>query len=719
MDISMATARLSLAALAAFISIAGCGGGDSNNSTTPPPVVVTPPPTPVVGITAITLNTATDLVEPSQNPTFGGTTFGPVGAYQKIVGTATGKLDPADPHNTMIVDLQLAPRDAQGLVSYSMDFFILAPVDPSKGNHKVFFEPPNRGSKQFGRFNGSGGGNNPTTAGDAGTAFLMNQGYTLVWAGWESTVSRANASMGITAPIAKNADGSSITGLDYEYIEFDNATTTSYTTSYNTNSTDTTLATLTVKDHLTDAAVPIAATGWAWTSANTIALLPAGTAFKQSSIYELTFTAKDPVVGGIGFAAFRDFASFLRNAAVDTAGTANPLATAAITRYVVWTLSQPARFMNDFIWLGFNQDVKGKQVFDGVFNWVGAGDGLGLNYRFEQSGRTERNRQNHLYPEAPFPFSYTTLTDPLSGKTDGRNVRCMASSTCPKVMNIISANEYWVKAGSLVHTDLFGNDVPDPVNVRNYLLSGTQHASPAAANSLGSCQQFGNSIDQNPALRALWVDLDEWLDGTPPPASAVPQRATGTAVFSATTANSPLGIGLVSQASLGWPSIPGVLFSGLITVHNLFNFGPQFDSGIMSIVPPTATGKVYPSFVSKVDSDGNEIAGIRLPGVAVPVATTAGWNLRSAAFGGPDGCESTGTLVPFAPTVALKVAGDPRLSLDERYGTHAGYVQAVTTSANTLAAQRLLLPADVQAYITAAQQQVRVVGNPVYGTYSW
>jgi hypothetical protein len=711
-----ATARLSLAAMTACVFLAACGGDDGGS-----PAAAAPPPAPAAtGITTITINSATDPAEPSQNPAFAGTTFGPVGAYQKIIGTASGKLDPKDPHNTMIADVQLAPRDANGLVDYSMDFYILTPVDPSKGNHKVFFEPPNRGGKQFGKFNGSSGGNNPTTASDPGTAFLLNQGYTLVWGGWEPTTSRTNYSMGLTSPIAKNADGSSITGLDYEYIENDNATTTSYTTAYNTNSTDTTKATLTMRNHLTDTPVTVPPTGWTWTSANTIALLPAGTPFQQSWIYELTFTAKDPVVGGIGFAAIRDFASFLRNAKADTAGTANPLAKAAITRYVTWTLSQPARFMNDFIWLGFNQDLQNKQVFDGVFNWVGAGDGLGLNYRFEQSGRTERNRQQKLYPEAPFPFSYSTLTDPFTGKVDGRDMRCMASGTCPKVMNVISANEYWVKAGSLVHTDLAGNDIPDPANVRNYLISGTQHASPAAANSLGVCQQFGNSVDQNPALRALWVALDQWLDGTPPPPSAVPQRSTGTAVFTATTANSGLGVGTVPQATLGWPAIPNVLYTGLVTVRNLFNFGPQFDSGIMTINPPTATGNVYPSFVSKVDSDGNEIAGIRLPPVSVPVATTAGWNLRSTAFGGPDGCESTGTLVPFAPDAAARTTlGDPRPSLAERYGTHAAYVAAVTSAANTLAAQRLLLPADVQAYITTASQPVSVVGNPVYGSYSW
>jgi hypothetical protein len=712
------TARLSCAAMAACIAvIAGCGGDDNNSTTTPPAATANA----VTGITRITINSVTDATAPSQNPTFGGTTFGTVGAYQKIIGTATGTLDPTDPHNTMITDIQLAPKNAQGLVDYSMDFFILTPVDQTKGNHKVFFEAPNRGSKQFALFNGSGGGNNPTTAADAGTAFLMNQGYTMVWAGWEPLASRSNFSMGVTAPIAKNADGSSITGPDYEYIVFDNATTTSYTTTYNTNTTDTTQATLTVRQHLTDAAVTIPSTGWQWTSANTIQLLPAGTAFHQSSIYELVFTAKDPLVGGVGFAAFRDFASFLKNSTVDTAGTANPITPAAITRMVTWSLSQPSRFMNDFVWLGFNQDLKGRQVFDGAFNWVGAGDGIGMNYRFEQSGRTERNRQNKLYPEAPFPFSYTTLTDPLTGKTDGRDIRCTATNTCPKIMNINSANEYWVKAGSLLHTDLSGNDLADPPNVRNYLISSTQHASPSAANSLGVCQQFQNPTDQNPALRALFVALDQWIDGTPPPPSAVPTRTGGTAVFSTRTADSALGVGVVPQATLGWPTIPGVLFTGLVTVRNLLNFGLGFNLGIISVAPPTAVaGNGYPSFVSKVDIDGNETAGIRLPPVSVPVATTAGWNLRATAFGGPDGCESSGTLVPFALDVTARTnIGDPRQSLTERYGSHANYVVQVTTAANALAAQRLLLPADVTKYITTAANPIVVTNNPVYGTYTW
>jgi Alpha/beta hydrolase domain len=692
---------------------AGCGGHHDDSSN---PTAVSQ------GIFKIVINSATDPNAPSQSPTFGGMAFGNVGAYEKIRGEAFGRLDPKDPHNSGIVDIQLAPRDSNGMVEYSMDFFILKPVDLSKGNHKIFYEINNRGSKQFGMFNESGGGNNPTTPADAGQAFLMNQGYTIVWSGWDPSVPTTDSPdlLRIHPPIATNPDGSSITGPDYEYIENDNQTTTSFVAPYNTSTTDTTKATLTVRAHLTDPPTTVPSTGWAWTAPNTMALLPANTPFAQSAIYELVYTAKDPYVAGVGFAATRDMASFLRNAQADTLGTPNPLA-GDPQRIISWSLSQPSRYMNDFIWLGFNQDFQGKQVFDGVFNWVGAGDGVDLNYRFAHPSPTERNRQDHLYAEASFPFSYSTLTDPFTGKTDGRNVRCTQSNTCPKIMNINSANEYWVKAGSLLHTDLQGNDLADPVNVRNYLLSGLQHAGPAPANSLGVCQQFGNTTDPNPALRALFEALDQWLDGTQPPASAVPKQADNTAVFTTTGQFSPLGIGTVPQTSLNWPNIPDVLYTGLVTVRNLFNFGPQqFSQGILSINPPQATGNVYPSLVSKIDADGNEIAGIRLPPVSAPVSTTTGWNLRSAAFGGNDGCESTGSLIPFAPTAAARTAkGDSRLSLNERYSTHAGYVAAVTAAANALQAQRLLLPADVLAYIQAAQLPISVINNPVYGSYSW
>ena len=699
--------------ISVILALPGCGGSGSVNNGLSPAAVA--------GIKKIVVDTAS-----SESVTFGGKTFGAAGTYQKIRGTATGQIDPNDPKNQVITDIALAPKNADGMVEYSMDFFILKPSDLSKGNKKLFFEVNNRGGKQFGSFNQSAGGNNPTTAADAGAGFLMNQGYTLAWAGWDGEVANDATPdlLKITLPVAKNSDGSAITGPSYEYIVIDNGTTRSFTTYYKAASTDTAKATLTKRQYLTDTPTVVAPTEWSWTSANTIALA-GGAAFQQSWIYELTYTAVDPYVAGIGFAAQRDFVSFLRSAQADSLGTPNPVA-GNVTRVLSWSLSQPARFMNDFVWLGFNQDVKGQKVFDGVFNWIGGGNGLGLNYRFAQAGRTERNRQNHLNAEGVFPFSYTTTTDPLSGKSDGRNVRCTATGTCPAIMNVISGNEYWVKGGSLLTTNpATGADVVEPANVRNYYIAGSQHGNASATTAAPTtCTQFGSGVDPNPALRALFVALDLWVDGTAPPASAVPSTVAGTAVFVNTGPFSNIGIGTVPQAALGFPTIPKALYSGLITVRNQFNFGPQFDAGILTIYPPVPTGKYYPNSVSKVDIDGNDIAGIRLPDVVAPVATNTGWNLRSAAFGGKadgtDGCESAGSSMVFAPTAAAKLAaGDPRPSLTERYGDHAGLVAARTAAANALKAQRLLLQADVDAYISKAAQPISIVGSPTYGAYTW
>ncbi|NDD13919.1 MAG: hypothetical protein EB072_15040, partial [Betaproteobacteria bacterium] len=265
---------------------------------------------------------------------------------------------------------------------------------------------------------------------------------------------------------------------------------------------------------------------------NSIAFVD-GSAFQQSWIYELTYTAKDPYVATVGFAAMRDFLSWLRNAKVDTEGTENPLA-GDIKSIVSWTLSQPARLMNDFVWLGFNQALDGSKVFDGALNFIGGGNGLGINYRFAQVGRTERNRQHHIAQlEGVFPFSYTTTTDSLTGKTDGKFVRCSATKTCPKVMNVYSSNEMWVKSGSLLTTHPnTGLDVEEPPEVRNYLVSSGPHGSGTPSTSTspaGSNSQFNSQVDANPLLRALWVALDEWImAGTLPPPSANASINAGT-----------------------------------------------------------------------------------------------------------------------------------------------------------------------------------------------
>ncbi|GGF19489.1 hypothetical protein GCM10011383_33840 [Hymenobacter cavernae] len=637
-----------------------------------------------------------------QSPTFEGKTFGSVGAYEKLRGRAYGEVDPSLPQNALITDLALAPRNARGMVEYSMDIYLLKPLNLGQGNHKLFLEVNNRGSKLFGGFNNSSGGNDPTTAAQASEGFLMNQGYTLAWNGWDMTAASSNNNLTINVPVATNPDGSPITGPAYEYISFENTTTQTFNLAYPTAALNPAQATLTVRQRLNDAPTPVPTSGWEFVNERTIRLLPAGTAFQQSAIYELAYTAKNPVVAGLGFAATRDFVSFLRYAKADDLGQPNPLADDV--RYTFsYALSQPARYLNDFQTLGFNADEQGRRVLDGIENWLGGGSGIGLNFRFAQPSRTERNRQNHLYPEALFPFAYPALTDPLTGQTAGRSARCAASGTCPKVLEINSANEYWVKAASLLHTDLGGNDLPDPENVRFYLVSGAQHGTGNASSS-GICQQGQNPTNAEPALRALFVALDQWVtQGTAPPKSQVPRRSAGTAAFA--VAQPGALTGTVPQANLGWPSIPGVTYTGLITTRYQLDFGPFLSQRILTKYLPSITGRpVYPNFVSKVDADGNEVAGIRLPIVAAPLATTTGWALRRAGYGENEGCEAAGQYLPFPLTPTDRAATrDPRRSVQERYRTHAGYVAAVTKVVKQLVKQRFLLEEDAQKYILEAE----------------
>src|SRR6266446_2936630 len=334
----------------------------------------------------------------SQSPTFGGYAWPGVGQYERLIGTAYGEVNPSDRRNSVIVDVELAPRNASGNVEYSFDFYILKPIDLKKGAHKLMYEPPNRGGKTWNTFGRVPGGNDPGgTIVDPATlanAFLMPRGYTMVWSGWDkaagtNTTKTALSPTTITLPIARNPDGSTITGPSYEYI------------------------------------------------------VTSGTG---------AFTLTYPAANGIGFAAVRDWNAWLRYETRDDFGTPNPLA-GDIQRIYTEVVSQPGRLLNDFRHLGFNQAENGKKVFDGLMQWIAAGDGINMNYRFSQPGRTERNRQDHLYVEGVFPFANVMTHDPITGKTDSRYARCMETHTCPFGVEIYSANEYWVKAASLLHTN--------------------------------------------------------------------------------------------------------------------------------------------------------------------------------------------------------------------------------------------------------------------------
>ncbi|MSO56476.1 MAG: hypothetical protein EXQ55_06080 [Acidobacteria bacterium] len=497
---------------------------------------------------------------------------------------AFGEVDPTDPKNAPIVDISLAPRNASGRVEYSFDFYVLKPIDLNKGAHKVLYEPPNRGDKtwtELGRV--LSGGNDPGSMmnpSELANAFLMPRGFTIVWSGWDVSAGTDSSDFvtTITLPIAKNRDGSSITGPAYEYIVSHG---TSYTLSYPAATLDQARATLTHRVKLNDPPQVIPVTAWTYNASGTaVGLSPAGTSFVANDIYEFSYTAKDPTVNGLGFATVRDWNAFLKYETRDAAGTANPLA-GDVTRIYAEVRSQPGRMLNDLRNLGFNQAENGKKVCDGI----------NMNYRFSQPGRTERNRQHHLYVEGVFPFANVPTTDPFTGRTAGRYDTCAATNTCPLAMEIYSSNECWVKAASLLHTDPTGTkDLPDSPYARNYFISSLQHGT-GNATTRGACQQFLNPLDSAPVQRALFIALDEWSTrGTVPPPSQVPRLSDGTLVPANTT---------------GFPRIPGVTTNGLKTTRYLLDYGPDFyATGIPTINPPVFTapyqdnpsnGRIYPS----------------------------------------------------------------------------------------------------------------------------
>ena len=441
------------------------------------------------------------------------------------------------------------------------------------------YEPPNRGRKTWaalGRV--SSGGNDPgsiTDATELANSFLMPRGYTMVWSGWDVSAGdrrcrlrlddhRAGCEALRTAPRLRVRS--------YEYIV---TAGTSYALSYPASTLDQSKATLTHRVKLNDAPQVVPAAGWSYNASGTaISLLPAGTPFVANDIYEFSYIAKDPTVNGLGFAAVRDWNAFLKYETKDDAGTANPMA-GDIQRIYTEISSQPGRMLNDFVNLGFNQAENGRKVFDGMMQWIAAGDGINMNYRFSQPDRTERNRQDHLYVEGVFPFANVSTTDPLTGKTASRYDRCAVTNTCPLAVEIYSANEYWVKAASLLHTDPTGTkDLPDSPFARNYFMASHQHGA-GNRTTKGNCQQFQNPLDSAPVQRALFIALDAWSTvGTEPPPSQVPRLSDGTLV-------PPL-----PQKGVGFPNIPGVVYNGLKTTRYLFNYGPGFyETGVADDQP--------------------------------------------------------------------------------------------------------------------------------------
>jgi Alpha/beta hydrolase domain len=624
--------------------------------------------------------------------------FGVTGAYEKLVGKAYGEVDPKAKSNKGIVNIDKAPRNDHGRVEYSMDVFILKPLDMKRGNRTIFYDVVNRGNQALRVNFGAVRSNNPTTLAHAGDGFMMRQGYALVWSGWQGDMLPGGGRLTANFSTAKSPDGRTIKRVITTEFVFQQPTF-SVPLSFDRGSFDvkpylpveesTAKARLfrRTATHGERELIPLqqwsfdrCPDGKAKSPSSTDLCLPSG--FSPDFIYELAYEARDPVVMGLGFAATRDLISFLRYSA--TSG--NPLLDAE-NRPPRWTIgfgsSQSGRFLKDLIYQGFNQDEAGRIVLDGAIPHISASRRTFTNYEFAMPGRFSTGLEGHFTPGDEFPFTYETLTDPISKKTDGWLMRCRRQKACPKIMHWDSGTESWQGRNSLVAGDPVGKrDAPIPDNVRLYYFSSTQHG-PTDKPARGICQQLTNPLSYMETQRALLVAMHAWVTKEiPPPPTRYPRISDGSFVSPAQTAQ-------------GFPSIPGVRYKGELNDLSLNDAHTQ--------PPRHVNGKTYPLLVPKVDRDGNEIAGIRAVALQVPLGTHSGWNLRAKGFVEDELCYLNGQYIPFAKTKAEREkTGDPRLSIEERYEDQADYVQRVSQAARRLVDERFLLQEDAERLIGEA-----------------
>ena len=633
-----------------------------------------------------------------------GHAFGESGPYEKVTGRMFFEVDPDDPANAAVVDLDLAPRNAAGRVEFWNDFFLLRPQDPGRGNRRLLTGINNRGNKLLmGAFNDRGG-NDPTTLADAGNGFLMREGYSVFWCGWNADVLPGGHRLCLGVPQAEK-EGAPLVGEVYVEVCVDHETRSAplawgNTDVYPSISLDHRTARLTMRPRRTAEAVEIPHDQWAFARWENGEAVPDPThlfvaeGLRPGWLYDLVYTAEGSRVTGLGFCAVRDAVAFLRYAEADGAGTANPLA-GSIERAYVFGISQSGRFIHHFIHEGFNADAEGRLVFDAAMPHVaGAGKGF-FNHRFAQTTRYGSPHEEHLFPCDFFPFTTVPQVDEVTGEEGDTLAVPRAQSHLPRIFFIQTSAEYWCRAASLLHTDTAGTrDVPLDPNVRIYYIAGAQHVvsgSPAP----GIYQYPRNVLDHRPPLRALLVALDRWVsEGETPPPSRYPTFADGTLVT-------------VEEYGEAFPAIPEVTLPEGPFAPLRLDFGPRWRSaGVADHVPPR-TGPRYATRIAAADADGNDRGGIRLPAVAVPLATYTGWNLRAAEYDaeGMPG-RFIGAYFPFARTEEeRRQRSDPRPAIRERYPSREDYLARVRAVNAALVGEGYLLEEDAERIEAAAAEE--------------
>jgi hypothetical protein len=653
------------------------------------------------------------VIDGRVSPAFDGASFGNAGQYETLTGRAFGELDPNDPHNAIIQDIKLAPRNSRGMVEYTTSFQLVKPIDMSRSSRLMWHDVPNRSGRltivpaeratgDIGLSSGWQGDNS------GGTVPGPNNDYVIV-------------------PMAKNPDGSPITGRVMGRILNVGGPSSrpiivhNNPIPYRPAGLDTGQATLTTHasesiDGVIGATTEIAAADWAFAKCSAENPFP-GTpdpsqiclknGFDHNLLYQVVFTAKDPLVLGIGFAAFRDVGAFFRSAAQDDVGTPNPIGNAvswAITR----GSSQSGNFIRGLIHLGFNQDEAGRQVYDGAWPII-AGRRIALNFRFAQPDGVLK-----LYePGSEGPQWWAQWPDPVRGLPAASILdRCTATHTCPKIIEHFGAAEVW---GLKLTPEWVGTagdaDIPLPENVRRYYIPSTQHGGgpggfstnllpPPVCPSVGYGQGSlaNNPVPHTQTVNAIRAHFRAWvMKGVAPPPSRYPNLKDGTLVEA-------------TNVAMGFPALPGLPTgapTGLINPGLDYDFGPDFNpmdgSGVQTVVPPRIK-HVIRLKVPRVDADGNELGGVPVVLREAPLGTYLGWNITTAGFHKGQICNYAGGMIPFAKTKAERTANeDPRPSLEERYGDHAGYVAAVETAARKAVAEGFLLEADQKALVAAAE----------------
>jgi hypothetical protein len=589
--------------------------------------------------------------------------------YERLTGSVTFGVNPKLAANRIIRDIQYAPVNGTGEVEFSADLYILRPQDPAKSNGTVLFEVSNRGGRGMpGRFEFARGGD------DVGDGRLLAKGYTLVWVGWEWDVPKSQAGLlHLRAPHFR-PDALPAQGLvRSEFIPMRSATSMNLGDRAQEPIAVDKAVGLYVRESVEAAPREIAHEKWTLSADQRSLEMPGG--FEPGMLYEFVYQGKDPVVAGTGLAAVRDIVSFLKYGGADS-----PLGDhRQLQRAIGFGISQSGRFLRQFLYDGFNADENNRKVFDAVWADVaGAGRGA-FNYRYAQPSRDGHPYLNILYPTDVFPFVDSELL-----------AAARSSRTAPKLFLTNNSYEYWGRVASLVHLTPDGKSdavlLPD---TRVYFVAGVQHGPGSLPLHKDGTRYDLGPIDHRPVQRALLEALQAWIkDGAAPPDSVYPKLAAGE---------------LTSPKALQFP-VPGVTVPEHPRIARKEDLGPQFENqGIVLREPPQILG-AYPLLVPQVDADGIDRGGIRLPEVAVPLATITGWNLRSPERGASQQmAEFDGSTFPFTRTKQERErSGDRRLSIAERYTGREDYLKKAAAAVDELIRRRLVLPEDRETVLAHA-----------------